>query len=135
MVFVCFSYFTAFRLKTPKMAPRRLLERPKRPQDGAKGPQEGPNMAPRRAQDDLKTAPNRFQVAFQSDFMFKTYEEAPKTSPDPPEDPPRSPKMTPRSPQEGPKTTHLGLLGLCWAHLGGQLRPFRALLPTQIEPS
>ena len=118
MVFVCFCYFTAFRLKTPKMAPRRLLERPKRPQDGAKGPQEGPNMAPRRAQDDPKTAPNRFQVAFQSDFMFKTSEEAPKTSPDPPEDSPRSPKMAPRSPQEGPKRPPRQLIWACWGNVG-----------------
>ena len=57
-VFLCVCYFTALRLKTPKMAPRRLQERPKRPQDGPKRRQEGAKSAqegPRRPQEGSKS--------------------------------------------------------------------------------
>ena len=126
MVFVCFCYFTAFRLKTPKgtsgwsqetprapkRAPRWTQERPKRPQDGPKRPQDGPKSAqdgPKSPQEAAregprrpKTAPARPQVAsgsLPSRIQKASYSRKPfKKRPRVP----RTPKRSPRGRQELP---------------------------------
>ena len=137
-----FSYFTALRFKTPKMAPKWLQERPKRPQDGPKWPQEcpkraqeDPKMAPRRPQDGPKTAPSRFQDAFKNDFMLAYFQDPARSPQDPPKDPPQDPQDNPRTlprhphdPPRGPHDPCLAQLGLIFDPSWEAFGPTSAIL-------
>ena len=59
----CFFNIAALRLKSPKVAPRRLQERAKRPQDGSKMAPRGTQGGPRGSQDGPRGAPEGFETA------------------------------------------------------------------------
>ena len=129
MVFICFRYFTALRLKIVKMPQRWPQVCPRRPQDGPKRRQDGPKTAPRRPQDDPKTAPRRLHVVsyralkiaylrLGDDNSRKGSQEAPKRPPEAPRRPQRAPQSFPRGPPKPPKRLSRTILEPSSRHLG-----------------
>ena len=108
-VLLCFCYFTALRLKMPKVAQRWSQESPRRPQGRPKSLQDDPKRGPARAQAGPKTASRRFSGGSSSPNHLQVASKLLSCRPCSAKWPPSCLHNGPKSPQDG-NLAQLGLI-------------------------